>query len=216
MILPDYNRLKEMYEDQTVAISQLTKERDDAKAAERADKMVTAVIDSQKDFEAIRTRAETAEACCAEMRDLIRIAWEDCATTDSTKNLHYEVSANAMLDLYQRSMGDDCGKPILDRVKRLEEALAAYKHVIQLAWEDRRDDSDVEYIGKLAEARCNDDFGVGWLSPEGVMRLRGTLELLVNYLRYAGHTGQHSISACEACKRVKAGEQALAETEAAQ
>ena len=27
--------------------------------------------------------------------------------------------------------------------------------IIEMAWEDRREDSPIEYIGKLAEAKCN-------------------------------------------------------------
>jgi hypothetical protein len=100
---------------------------------------------------------------------------------------------------------------ILDRCDRAEAAGAAYKHVIQLAWEDRRDDSDVEYIGKLAEARCNgDQCGKGWLSPEKKQRLREALKIMI--------TASHKVDRVRGWGKIlgdatKAAKQALADTE---
>lgn len=47
-----------------------------------------------------------------------------------------------------------------EKVEKLTAQHKAFKAVVEMAWEDRREDSPIEYIGKLAEAKCNEDFGL--------------------------------------------------------
>ena len=63
--------------------------------------------------------------------------------------------AQAIGKLLNLPPGTEVHKVLIPKITQLLGEIKTYRKVIDMAWEDRRDDSPVEYVGKLAEAKCN-------------------------------------------------------------
>jgi len=147
------------HKDPYALITKLTKENSELRAKlERADAELVAM---RSDLATSNSKRDSAEACGAEMRHVLGLA-EDWIHCPDYKTMQMCAKCLSMMNAINHALSTQCGVGLLEKVKRLREALSAVMKLIDdgILVRDTRNDSSptwviplIPVINTLADAK---------------------------------------------------------------